>query len=64
MKLLQSASKIVFMLMALTVSIAFLWEVFTGKVTLDAKDFMALVLVAFTYYFTNKGTPTEPYLGK
>lgn len=51
----SSASKLVFLILTTTVSLAFLWEVATGRVTLDAKDFMVLVLMAATYYFTHKG---------
>lgn len=59
MRILSSASKIVFLLLALTVCAGFLW----GK--LEAKDFMVCVLSAFTFYFSNKGTGGEPpYLGK
>ncbi len=55
MKLLTSASKIVFLTVTITVCAAFLYEVFKGIVTLDAKDFFALVLMVFTFYFANKG---------
>ena len=58
--LLTSASKIVFILLALTACAGF----FLGK--LESKDFMVLAGMAFTFYFSNKGSgnPTEPYLGK
>lgn len=35
---------------------------FTGK--LDAKDFMVLASMAFSFYFANKGEPSEPFAGK
>ena len=60
MDILKSASKIVFIMLALTACAGF----FLGK--LDPKDFMVLAGMAFTFYFSNKGSgnPTEPYLGK
>lgn len=58
MEILKSASKIVFILLALTACIGFFW----GK--LDPKDFMVLAGMAFTFYFSNKGNPAEPYAGK
>jgi len=48
MKIFKSASKIVFMMMAL----ALVALTFTNKV--EAKDFVMLASMAFTYYFTNK----------
>ncbi len=59
--IITSASKIVFILTALTVCIAFLFEVFTGRVTLDTKDFIPLVAMAFTFYFAAK--PNDPNIG-
>jgi len=58
MKFLKSASKIVFMLIALTVCIGF----FIG--TLNENNFMILAGCAFSFYFANKGNKTEPYAGK
>jgi len=50
--LFVSAAKIVFMLVALTACAAFLLGI------LEAKDFMALAMLAFAFYF---GTPsTQP----
>lgn len=57
-KLITSASKIVFILMALAV----IGGMFTGKV--DNKDFIMLAGMAFTFYFSNKGSADEPYAGK
>lgn len=54
----SSASKIVFILMAVAVVVG----LFYGKV--DAKDFMVLASMAFSFYFANKGEPTEPFAGK
>ncbi len=48
MKPWLSATKIVFVMMSLTVCSAFL----IGK--LDAKDFMVLASMAFSFYFTQK----------
>ena len=58
MSILESASKIVFILMALAV----IGLTAMGKV--DAKDFVILASMAFTFYFSNKGTPQDNYLGK
>jgi hypothetical protein len=60
MKILQSASKIVFVLLAVTGCAGF----FLGK--LESKDFMLLAGMAFTFYFSNKGSgdTAQPYLGK
>lgn len=44
--ILQSASKIVFILIAVTACIGF------GVGRLDAKDFMVLAMAAFSYYFS------------
>lgn len=54
----SSASKIVFILMAA----ATIAGMFYGKI--DAKDFMVLASMAFSFYFANKGEPTEPFAGK
>lgn len=58
MNILESASKIVFILMAIGV----LALTYVGKI--DPKDFMMLAGMAFTFYFSNKGEPSEPYAGK
>lgn len=57
----NSASKIVFILLALTACSAFLLGV------LQSQDFMVLAMAAFTFYFSNKGSGEnsgKPYLGK
>lgn len=56
--ILESASKIVFILMALAVVSA----LFANKIT--GEQFMVLASMAFTFYFSNKGTEGEKYLGK
>lgn len=58
MKLLQSASKIVFVLMALAVVAGLFTKV------IDPKDFMVLASMAFTFYFSNKGDSSSEFLGK
>ena len=58
MKILESASKIVFILMA----IATIALTFVGKV--DPKDFILLAGMAFSFYFAQKGEPSEPFAGK
>ena len=56
--ILTSASKLVFVLMALATIAGML----IGKI--DAKDFLTLVSMAFTFYFANKGDNSQPYAGK
>lgn len=58
MNILESASKIVFILMALGV----LTLTYLGKV--DPKDFVMLAGMAFTFYFSHKGDASQPYAGK
>ncbi len=55
---MSSASKIVFVLMAITACGAFVM----GR--LEAKDFMLLAGLAFTFYFSNKGDSSAPFAGK
>lgn len=57
-KIFTSASKIVFLLLALTACLAFM----IGK--LEAKDFMLLASMAFAFYFANKGDQSNNYLEK
>jgi hypothetical protein len=58
MQILQSASKFVFVLMA----VALIVLTVIGRV--EAKDFMAACLMAFTFYFSNKGDGSQPFAGK
>lgn len=58
MNILESASKIVFILMAIGV----IGLTFLG--TVDPKDFLMLAGMAFTFYFSNKGESTKPFAGK
>ncbi|MCL5667352.1 MAG: hypothetical protein M1383_06305 [Patescibacteria group bacterium] len=61
MDILTSASKTVFVLMAL----ATIAGLFLGKI--DPKDFMILASMAFSFYFAYKGSsaPNEPpFAGK
>lgn len=48
MRILSSASKIVFILMAIALIIL------TARGVVEAKDFVMLASMAFTYYFTKK----------
>ena len=52
--ILKSASKLVFVLMALAVIAA----LFTGKITGD--QFMILASMAFTYYFSKSRKSSKP----
>lgn len=54
----SSASKIVFILMA----VATIAGMFVGKI--DAKDFIVLASMAFSFYFANKGESSQPFAGK
>jgi len=47
----KSASKIVFLALTFTVCVAFLYEVYVGRVTLDSDQFLTIASPAFTYYF-------------
>jgi hypothetical protein len=53
MKVLSSASRIVFILMTL----ALIAGMFISKI--DPKDFIVLCGMAFTYYFTKQSSPTD-----
>jgi hypothetical protein len=57
-KIYTSASKIVFILMAVATVVG----LFYGKI--DPKDFMILASMAFSFYFANKGDSSEPFAGK
>lgn len=56
--ILSSASKLVFILLAISACAGF----FLGK--LDPKDFMLLAGMAFSFYFANKGDSNLPFAGK
>lgn len=56
--ILESASKIVFVGMTLAV----IAGLFTGHI--ESKEFMILAVMAFTFYFANKGESSKPMAGK
>ena len=58
MDIFKSASKIVFILLALTACIGFMMD----KLPVD--QFMLLATGAFAFYFSNKGEAKAPYAGK
>jgi hypothetical protein len=58
MKILESAAKLVFILMAITSCVA----LFLNK--LNAEQFMVLTSGAFAFFFAFKGDPNLPYVGK
>jgi len=59
MEILKSASKIVFVLMAVATVVLTFFKI------LDGKDFMILSSMAFSFYFSNKGEGSSvPYAGK
>lgn len=43
-------------------AVAVIGLTFLGKV--DAKDFIMLASMAFSFYFASKGDPNEPFAGK
>lgn len=57
-KIAQSASKLVFLMIAFTACAGF-----AGGV-LESKDFMVLASMAFSFYFSNKGESGVPFAGK
>lgn len=57
-KIYSSASKIVFILMALATVVGMFYGI------VDAKDFMILASMAFSFYFANKGEGNQPFVGK
>lgn len=56
--IMSSASKIVFIVLTIAVCVG----LFAGII--EAKDFMVLASMAFTFYFSNKGNTNEPFAGK
>ncbi len=56
--IISSASKIVFVLLAITACVGFFLRI------LETKDFMVLAGMAFTFYFSNKGEANVPFAGK
>ncbi|MFN3323403.1 MAG: hypothetical protein ACK5AZ_07905 [Bryobacteraceae bacterium] len=58
MKILESASKLVFLVLTIAACAGF----FIGR--LEAKEFMILAGMAYSFYFANKGDGGEKYLGK
>lgn len=58
MEILKSASKIVFIILAISACIG----IFLGVISED--NFMILAVSAFSFYFSNKGTKESEYLGK
>lgn len=58
MKILESASKIVFVLMAIGAIAGFATGILTEN------NFMILAGAAFTFYFSNKGSKEDNFLNK
>lgn len=58
MEILKSASKTVFVLMA----IATVAALFLGKVS--GEQFLVLAGMAFSFYFSHKGDANQPFAGK
>lgn len=64
MEIIKSASKLVFLLLALTACLTYAYGIVTGKTQMDTKDFMVLAGMAFGYYFASKGDQNLPMGGK
>lgn len=62
--IIKSASKIAFLTLIGTASLAFAYEVVVGTVTLSEESFMILAAGASAFYFAHKGNSSEEYLGK
>ncbi len=58
--ILNSASKIVFIMLTVTVCAAFLYAVAVGRITIDQDKFWMVVIAATTYYFTYKPQDIRP----
>lgn len=58
MRIFNSASKVVFILMALAMIIGLFMKI------IEPKDFIPLATMTFGFYFANKGDSNQPYLGK
>jgi len=58
MKILSSASKIVFLTLTVSACLGFFMGV------LSENNFMLLATSAFAFYFSNKGEKSNDYLGK
>ena len=56
--IISSASKLVFLLLAVTACAGFFLKI------LEPKDFMLLAGMAFTFYFSKPGDPNLPAGGK
>lgn len=54
-KISKSASRIVLILIALTICVSFIIGVVKGKTVVETKDFLPLAVMVFTYYFTKYG---------
>lgn len=52
--ILKSASKLVFLAITATVCVSYLFLVLKGTIVMDPKDYFALVLMVFTFYFADK----------
>lgn len=64
MTILQSASKIVFIVLALTACGTFIYSVAAGSTIMETKEFMVLAAMAFSYYFAKKGDTDQNFEGK
>lgn len=58
MKILESASKLVFLILTLSACIGFFMGI------LESKDFMLLAISAFSFYFSKKDDSEGKYLEK
>jgi len=54
-----SVSQIVFLLIAVALVIAFLFEIYMGKISLDSKDFIGIAMLVFGFYFSKPSATQE-----
>jgi len=64
MTILKSATKLVLLFFSFALTVAFLFDVFTGKTILETKDFLVPVMAVLGFFFAYKGENSQPYAGK
>lgn len=62
-ELFNNATRKVLILVAVTMCIAFLYQVFTGRVTLSEANFVQLAFLVLGGFFATKSSPQDPMAG-
>jgi len=62
-EILKSASKIILLIFAVVLSIAYLYSIITGQISVGDTFDKAIMLV-FGFYFAYKGDNNKPFNGK